>query len=120
MQYLDKKEEAIKIIQKLIKEDPENGIYQDTYGEILMYFEDYNEAVKKFLKAIVIASDDWYIYQTYIKLGICYKALENYDLALKNLKKGKDLIKKSSSDADTKQKWAAITDLFLSEIEQLV
>ena len=86
MQYLDKKEEAIKIIQKLIKSDPENGIYQDTFGEILMYFEEYDEAVKRFLKAIVIGSDDWYIYQTYIKLGICYKALENYDLALKNLK----------------------------------
>ncbi len=119
MQYLDKKEEAIKIIQKLIKDDPENGIYQDTYGEILMYFEEYDEAVKKFLKAIVIGSDDWYIYQTYIKLGICYKALENYDLALKNLKRGKELTKKSTSDPETKHKWLTIADLFLTEIEQL-
>jgi len=119
MQYLDKKEESIKIIQKLIKSEPENGIYQDTYGEILMYFEEYEEAVKKFLKAIVIGSDDWYIYQTYIKLGICYKALENYDLSLKNLKKGKDLTKKSKSDPETKQKWLTITSLFLAEIEHL-
>ncbi len=118
MQYLDKKEESIQIIQKLIKDDPENGIYQDTFGEILMYFEEYDEAVKRFLKAIVIGSDDWYIYQTYIKLGICYKALENYDLALKNLKKGKNLTKKSTSDPETKQKWLAIADLFLAEIEQ--
>ncbi len=120
MQYLDKKEDAIQIIQKLIKDEPENGIYQDTFGEILMYFEEYDEAVKRFLKAIVIGSDDWYIYQTYIKLGICYKALENYDLALKNLKKGKDLTKKSPSDADTKQKWLAIVDLFLVQIEQFL
>ncbi len=118
MQYLDKKEESIKIVQNLIKGEPENGIYQDTYGEILMYFEEYDEATKKFLKAIVIGSDDWYIYQTYIKLGICYKALENYDLALKNLKKGKDLTKKSTSDPETKHKWLTIADLFLTEIEQ--
>ena len=89
------------------------------YGEILMYFEEYEEAVKRFLKAIVIASNDWYIYQTYIKLGICYKALENYDLALKNLKKGKELTKKSTSDPETQQKCVTIADLFLSEIKQL-
>ena len=118
MQYLDKKEEAINLIQKLIKDEPKNGIYQDTFGEILMYFEEYEEAVKRFLKAIVIASNDWYIYQTYIKLGICYKALENYDLALKNLKKGKELTKKNSIDSETKQKWLAIADLFLTEINQ--
>ena len=118
MQYLDNKEKAIEIIQNLIKDEPENGIYQDTYGEILMYFEEYDEAAKRFLKAIVIGSDDWYIYQTYIKLGICYKALEKYDLALKNLKKGKDLTKKSTSDPETKQKWVTIADLFLLEMEQ--
>ncbi|MHA2040001.1 MAG: tetratricopeptide repeat protein, partial [Promethearchaeota archaeon] len=118
MQYLDKKEESLKIIQQIIKKEPENGLYQDTYGEILMYFEDYDEAAKKFLRAIVIGSDDWYIYQTYIKLGICYKALENYDLALVNLKKGKELTKKSTSDTVTKQKWLKISDLFLTEIEK--
>jgi len=119
MQYLDKKEESIEIIQDLINNEPENGLYQDTYGEILMYFEEYEEAVKRFLKAIVIGSDDWYIYQTYIKLGICYKTLKNYDLALKNLKKGKDLTKKSTSDPGTRQKWLTIADLFLAEIEHL-
>jgi tetratricopeptide (TPR) repeat protein/predicted transcriptional regulator len=119
MQYLDKKEESIEIIQNLTKIEPENGIYQDTYGEILMYFEEYDEAVKRFLKAIVIEGGEWYIYQTYVKLGICYKALENYDLALRNLKKGKNLTKKSRSDPETKQKWLTIADLFLAEIEDL-
>ena len=117
MYYLDKKEESIKIIKELVKNEPENGIYQDTYGEILMYFEEYDEAVKRFLKAMVIGSEDWYLYQTYIKLGICYKALDKYDLALKNLKKGKDLTMKSTSDAETKQKWLTIADLFLVKIE---
>ncbi len=119
MQYLEKEEEAIKIIQKLIKTEPDNGMYHDTYGEILMYSENYDEAAKKFLKAIVIDSDQWYLYQTYIKLGICHKALGNFDLALKNLKKGKDLTEESAVDPETKQKWNAIVDLFLTEIEQL-
>jgi tetratricopeptide (TPR) repeat protein/Mn-dependent DtxR family transcriptional regulator len=117
--YLDKKEESIKTIKELTEKEPENGIYQDTYGEILMYFEEYDEAVKKFLKAMVIGSDDWYSFQTYIKLGICYKTLEKYDLAVKNLTEGKDLANKSTSDSETKQKWLAITDLFLAEIESL-
>ncbi len=119
MQYLDKKEEAIKIIQKLVKDDPENGLYQDTFGEILMFFEEYDEAVKRFLKAIVIGSNDWYIYQTYTKLGICYKTIGDLDLAVKNLRKGIELTKKSTSDPETRQKWLTITDLFLAEIEHL-
>ncbi|MFW9823879.1 MAG: hypothetical protein ACFFE4_13125 [Candidatus Thorarchaeota archaeon] len=117
LQYLDEKEESLKLIQSLIKLEPENGMYLDAYGEILMYFEEYEEAAKKFLKAIVLGSDDWYLYQTYIKLGICYKALGNYNLAIKNLRKGKELTKKTTSDPEAKQKWLKITELFLSEME---
>jgi hypothetical protein len=75
------------------------------------------EAVKRFLKAIVMGNDEWYIYQTYIKLGICYKALGNQDdLALKNLEKGKNIANKSSIDPDIIQKWLRIADLFLAEM----
>jgi len=52
-------------------------------------------------------------------MGICYKELGNYELALKHLNKGKDLTEKSSLDADLKQKWFKIVDLFLAEIELL-
>ena len=74
---------------------------------------------KRFLKALVLSKDEEYIYQTYIKLGICYKALGNQQdlvLAVKNLKKGKEIAKKSSIDPDTKQKWLIIADLFLAEM----
>ena len=116
-QYLDKKDESLEIIQKLIECEPDIGIYHDNYGEILMHFEEFEDAVKRFLKALVMGSDEWYIYQTYIKMGICYKALGNHDLAVKNLKKGKDILNKSSIDPDTKQKWLIIADLFLAEIK---
>ena len=115
LQFLDRKEESIKIIQKLIKNEPDTGIYYDTYGEILMYFEEYEEAAKKFVKAMVLGSHDWYLYQTYIKLGICYKVLGNLELGIENLKKGKNLVSKSINDPDTKKKWLSIVDLFLSD-----
>ena len=115
LQFLDRKEEAIKTIQKLIEHEPDTGIYYDTYGEILMYFEEYEEAAKKFVKAMVLGSQDWYIYQTYIKLGICYKVLGNLELGIENLKKGKNLVNKSINDPDTKKKWLSIVDLFLQD-----
>ena len=119
LQYLARKEEAIGIIQYLIEEDPNNGIYHDTYGEMLMSFQDYENAKNEFLKSIEISSDDWYTFQTYIKLGICDKELGNLELALKNLKRGKKFVEKSRSDEETKQKWLQIADLFLAEIELL-
>jgi len=119
LHYLNEREEAIKIMQDLTNKVPDNGTYHDTFGEILMFYEEYEEAAKKFQKAIEVAKDEWYINQTYIKLGICYKELENYNLAVENLNKGKELTKKSTSDAETKQKWLTIADLFLAEIMQI-
>jgi len=119
-QYLNKKDEALKILQELIDNEPDNGIYYDNYGEILMAFKEYDEAKKKFVKALVLSKDEEYVYQTYIKLGICYKALgtqEDLALALRNLKKGKEIADKSSIDPDTKQKWLIIADLFLAEMK---
>jgi tetratricopeptide (TPR) repeat protein len=113
LQYLDRKEEAINIIQKLIENEPDKGIYHDTCGEILMYFEEYEAAANKFLKAMVLGSHDWYIYQTYIKLGICYILLGNLELGVENIKEGKDLVNRSIKDPDTKKKWCSIADLFL-------
>ncbi|TKJ22969.1 MAG: hypothetical protein CEE43_04440 [Promethearchaeota archaeon Loki_b32] len=120
LQFLDKKEEAIEIIQKLTKDEPDNGIYHDTFGEVLMYFEDYEEAAKKFVKSMVLGAHEWYIFQTYIKLGICYKAIGNLDLAVENLKKGIELTKKNLIDTETKHKWLSIANLFLAEIEQFL
>jgi len=119
LQYLNRKEESLEISQKLIENVPDNATYHDTYGEILMYFNEHEHAIEEFLKAIEINSDDWYVYQTYIKLGICYKELENYDLATEYLQKGIESTEESSGDNETKNKWIAIANLFVAEIEQL-
>ncbi|MFX1320525.1 MAG: tetratricopeptide repeat protein [Promethearchaeota archaeon] len=116
-QYANKKEEAVKIIEQVIENEPNNGAYYDSYGEILMNFEEYEKAVEQFQKAIKMSSFGWFIYQTYIKLGICYKELENYKLALKNLKRGKEYTNKCFCDYETKRKWLTIADLFITETE---
>ncbi len=118
LSYLDKNQEALNILHSLIEKEPEKGIYHDTLGEFLMTLKEYGKAIEEFQKAIEINSNDWFIYQTYIKIGICYVALENIELAIQNLKKGKKLTSKIISDVESKTKWLAIVELFLAEIEE--
>ncbi|MFX1420261.1 MAG: tetratricopeptide repeat protein [Promethearchaeota archaeon] len=119
LQYLNQKEESLEIIQNLIKQVPDNALYYDTYGEILMFFNNYKQALEEFQKAIEIDPNSWFLYQTFIKIGICYKVLKNYQLAVEYLKNGKEFTDKSLSDIDTKEKWIVIADLILAEIDQL-
>jgi len=119
LQYLDEKEKIFATIEDLIAKNPEMGIYHDTYGEILMNFEDYKKAKTEFLKTIELAGDEWYINQTYIKLGICYKELEDNDSAIENLSKGQEYTNKCFCDLETKKRWLAIVKLYMAEIEQL-
>ncbi|MHA1508297.1 MAG: tetratricopeptide repeat protein [Promethearchaeota archaeon] len=119
LQYLNQKEEAIDIIQNLIEQDPDNHIYHDTYGEMLMSFQDYEGAKNEFLKAIEISSEEWYTFQTHIKLGICYKELGKFKLAVERLESGIKYAEKSKSDLETKNNWLTIANLFKAEIAEL-
>ncbi len=56
----------------------------------------------------------------YIKLGICYKELKNYEKAIENLKIGKEYTEKCFCDHETKHKWFTIANLFITEIEQFL
>ena len=115
--YLNKKDQSLNLMKSLLDRESNNGIFYDTYGEILMNYEEYESAIEQFQKAIEINDQEWFIYQTYIKLGICYVELDNYKLALENLSKGRDYTEKSSADKNTKQKWITIAELFLTDIE---
>ena len=119
LQYLNEKEKALNLIRSLIDDEPQNGVYHDTYGEILMAYRDYGNAIKEFQKTIEINNETWYSFQTYIKLGICYKELGKFELAREYLNRGKEFTNKSTTDFETKQKWLTIVDLFLSEIEEM-
>lgn len=112
--YLGKKEEAIKSIQRAIKLEPNNGDFYDSYGEILIEFHDYEEAIEKLTKALEINPKGSYAHETYVKLGICYFNLKDYDNALKNLNHGRSL-----SSETNKQKWIEKANKYLSELENL-
>ena len=120
LQYLNKDRESIKMVKKLINENQTNGIFHDIYGELLMYSEHYEYATEEIQKAIEIDPLRWYTYQSYIKLGVCYKELGRYELALKNLTKGKELTNRLFCDYQSKQKWLIIADLFINEINFLL
>jgi len=118
-QYLNKKDKALEILEELIESEQENGEYYDSYGEILMNYEEYEKAVEQFQNAIKLSSSGRFIYQTYIKLGICFKELENYELATEYLKKGKEFTYKCICDHEIKKKWIIIADIFLTEMESV-
>ncbi|MFX1567049.1 MAG: hypothetical protein ACFFCV_01630 [Promethearchaeota archaeon] len=118
LQYMDQKDESLEIIENLILNSPNNPTYLDTYGEILMYNQNYHEALVQFQKVVELSPEEWYINQTYIKLGICYKHLGNKDQSIKYLKKGKELTKKETLEPEHKNKWLNIADIFLEMIEE--
>ncbi len=119
LQYLNRKQEALDVIQTLIEKKPDKALYHDTYGEILMFFNNYAKALEEFRETINLDKENWFIYQTYIKMGICYNIFKEYALATEYLNKGKESANESLSDLDSKRKWISIADLILSEIEQL-
>ena len=84
-----------------------------------MNFEEYEKAINEFQKAIELESNEWYINQTYIKLGICYKEMGDQDSAIENLTKGKEFTNKCFCDLDTKRNWLTIAELFLDEIAEM-
>lgn len=80
-----KKEKAIEAIKKAIELDLEESNYYDSYGEILMMFGNYEEAVIQLEKAKELRFTP---IETYINLGKCYFELGQYKKALENLEIG--------------------------------
>ena len=115
--YMNKKDDAINTIEKAIKIEPEQSLFYDSYGEILMYYQDYEKAIEQFNYAIQKSTFGWLIYQTYIKLAICYKEMKDFRLAKKYFELGIEYTEKCFCDFETKRKWLVIADLFLKEIE---
>lgn len=104
---------ALKLIEKAIDLDPHNGNYYDSYGEIYLMSNDYEEAIKKFEKAIEINPDDYFIHETYIKMGKCFLKKNNLDLALKYLNKGKEI-----AGGREEEKWLSKANKLIKEVKK--
>ena len=109
----NKKEEALKTVLKLVNLAPTSGDYWDSYGEILMMFNDYENAINKFKIALQLDQNGYYVHETYIKMGNCYKELNNYKLALENIVKGKE-IAEEREELD----WVNQANDYISEIKK--
>ena len=113
---LNKKDDAVDLIRSVIKMFPD-GNYYDSYGEILMTFQDYEGATKQFQEALNLEPNGWFSYQTHIKMGLCYKGLGNYEKAIEHFKIGKMLTERmlpSMRDVYINQ-----TKDYIKELEQL-
>ncbi|NVM36629.1 MAG: hypothetical protein HWN81_13620 [Candidatus Lokiarchaeota archaeon] len=89
--YLGKREEAIETAEKLIQLNPNISNSYDTYGDIYMKFQDYENAIKKFEEALKIESTSNITFYTWLRLGYCYKKIKNYEKAHKYFEIGKKL-----------------------------
>ena len=92
--HLGRKDDAIKTAEKMVGLNPSDGNLYDSYGEILMLFSEYEEALKKFERAIKLEPKGWFIFQTYLKMGACYESLMDFEKAEENYLKGKEFTKR--------------------------
>jgi len=91
---LDRKEEAIETAKEMIELNKEDGNMRDSFGEILLIVGDYDDAIEQFEEAIEMDPTGWYVDQSYIKMGLCYMKLGDFEKAKENFEIGKDLLKK--------------------------
>ncbi|MFX0139144.1 MAG: tetratricopeptide repeat protein, partial [Candidatus Hodarchaeota archaeon] len=92
--YLGRREEAIKTAEYLISLYPKYGNSYDTYGELLMALGEYENAIEKFKEALNLEPTGWFAVATCLKMGECFKELENMEKALEYYEKGKKLTEK--------------------------
>jgi len=78
---LNRTKEAKEICKRLVSSAPDDGNYHDTYGEVLILAQQYEEAIKELESALELNPKAWYVYDTYRKLAICHQELGNEEAA---------------------------------------
>lgn len=114
---IDEKDKSIQLIQNLIRWVPNEGLFIDTYGEILILFQDFPQAIEVFKRAIDnLEKNDEYecLHESYIKIGESFKELRQYNKGINYLKRGKNLAKKRNWGKMLKR-----AEKLLKEIEDL-
>jgi len=116
---LNKKKDSIQLIEELIKKEPDNIIHFDTYGNILIHFKEFERAIEILEKVMKLGEEIHEIlyqsYDTYIKIGKCYKGLGKFKIALENLNRGKILAEKRNDI-----KWIEKAEKYILEIENMI
>ncbi|MFX0059835.1 MAG: tetratricopeptide repeat protein [Candidatus Heimdallarchaeota archaeon] len=117
---LKRKEDALEIGKKLVELAPKDGNYHDSYGEILLWFGQFQEAIKEFKLAMDLEPNGWYCYQTSIKMGDAYRALEQYENAIASYKKGLNHAARCICDFENLDEWKEKARNNIIEVKDLI
>lgn len=115
---MNKNDEAIEIVQDLIRQNPDSLSYYELYGEIMMYQRFYEKAIENFENCIKINDSNWSNFQILMKIGICNKELGKVELALKNLNEGLILSDACYCESEEKLEWQNIARLCINLISR--
>jgi len=116
--YSGKKEEAIETAKHLIQLNPNISNSYDTFGNVYMVFEEYKKAIDKFEEALRLDPSNILNFHTYLRLGLCYKELKNYEKARECFEKGKMLTERMIPSL--KEYYLPETKKQLSELESIM
>ncbi len=93
------KKDSIMLIERLIKYDPDEGCFYDTFGDMLFKLKQFRLAIEKYKIALIKFQESKselpdISEETYIKIGKCYLKMNEQEKAREFLEKGKKLAEK--------------------------
>jgi tetratricopeptide (TPR) repeat protein len=98
---LGRKDEAIRCIKKIIGRD---ACWLDSFGEILLYFKEYSEALIQLEKAISQGENQPWQGESYLKASVCYNKIGEDEKSEAYFKIGVDKAPKDDEWIDKAQK----------------
>jgi tetratricopeptide (TPR) repeat protein len=110
---------AIETIKTLTEEAPSEGNFFDSYGEILMMTGDYENAIKKYEKAIETEPNGWFIPASYVGMGKCNEKLGFYEKAEAQFNKARQIVRYCFCHIKHRKEWVEEIEYHLKNVEEL-
>ncbi len=110
---------AIETIKFLTEKMPDEGNYFDSYGEILMITEDYENAIKKYEQGIKVEPNGWFIPSSHVGLGKCYEQLGNYKEAKAHFQEARKIVRYCFCHIKNKKEWVEEIEYHLKKLGDL-
>jgi len=110
---------AIETIKFLTEKMPDEGNYFDSYGEILMITEDYENAIKKYEQGIKVEPYGWSIPSSHVGLGKCYEQLGMYDKAKAHFQEARKIVRYCFCHIKHKKEWVEEIEYHLKKLGDL-
>ncbi len=94
--YLELKrvDEALQNAKEVVDAAPRQYDFLDSLAEVYYELKQYNRAIPLFLEIIQEDPNGWYVYESFIKLGLCYARLQDKEKSREYLTAGIELYSK--------------------------